>query len=368
MRAVALSEAMCQRDLQVRLVLGGPSVPHVDFGRAQVEYLPALKARDSNFSGLVDSAGKEPDALFLGVRRRQLLHCLQRFAPDLVLIEAFPFGRRQLRFELLPLLDACHSADPRPVVVCSVRDIVQRRRKPGRTEESVRLVKQYFDHVLVHGDAEFIAFGDSFAGAPEIAAQIHYTGYVVRSKVASVNAADDSVNTADAQVLVSAGGGAAGYPLMQTALQARALSQAAELNWWLLSGEGLPSEALESLQNSAPSGVTVARSRPDFQTLLRQCRLSISQAGYNTVAEVLCASAPALLVPFEGTTETEQLQRAERLEQRGLVEVVREQDLSPERLAAAVDRALASRPDPGSCPNLNGARNSAALICNWAMQ
>jgi len=361
MRAVALTEAMCRWQLRVCLVHGGAPVPHADFGRAQVVQLPVLKARDSSFSGLVDSVGKAPDQHFLGARRRQLLSCLQRFAPDLVLIEAFPFGRRQMHFELLPLLDACRSANPRPVLVCSVRDIVQRRRKPGRTQESVRLINEFFDHVLVHGDAKFITFDESFAGTAEIATRIHYTGYVVRMP-------GDSVADANAQVLVSAGGGAVGFQLLRTALQARVLSQAAELKWWLLVGEGVSPKALDSLREMAPSGVTLTRTRPDFQSLLSRCLLSISQAGYNTVAEVLRAGAPAVLVPFEGTGETEQIQRAERLAQRGLVQVVRERQLSPEHLAAAVDRALAGRPDPKSRPDLSGASSSAALIANWATQ
>ena len=49
------------------------------------------------------------------------------------MIEAFPFGRRQMRFELLPLLDAIAAMTPKPLLVTSVRDILQERVSPAAT-------------------------------------------------------------------------------------------------------------------------------------------------------------------------------------------------------------------------------------------
>ena len=56
--------------------------------------------------------------------------------PDVVLIELFPFGRRQFGFELLPLLEAIHSARNRARVACSVRDVFVTSKKPGATRRS----------------------------------------------------------------------------------------------------------------------------------------------------------------------------------------------------------------------------------------
>ena len=85
--------------------------------------------------------GQPVDAAFQTRRRDLLLAAFADFRPDVVIIEAFPFGRRQVRFELLPLLDAVAAARPRPLLVCSLRDILQERSKPGRDEESVALVR-----------------------------------------------------------------------------------------------------------------------------------------------------------------------------------------------------------------------------------
>jgi predicted glycosyltransferase len=112
-------------------------------------------------------------------------------------------------------------------------------------------------------------------------------------------------------------------------------------------------------------GVVVERSRNDFTLRLRNCVLSVSQAGYNTVMETLQAGARAVLVPYAGGAESEQTSRARLLAGRGLVQVVEEDALTPAALAAAIDRAAsAPRPAAGAL-DLDGARRSAALIRGW---
>src|SRR6516225_12360001 len=108
-------------------------------------------------------------------------------------------------------------------------------------------------------------------------------------------------------------------------------------------------------------GVILERYRPDFPNILRRCRVSVSQAGYNTVLDILAARAAAVVVPFASARETEQSLRAERLAARGVLELVRERDLSPERLARAIDRAMARGPGTIAI-DIGGARRTATLI------
>ena len=64
--------------------------------------------------------------------------------------------------------------------------------------------------------------------------------------------------------------------------------------------------------------------------MLRRCRVSVSQAGYNTVLDILAARAAAVVVPFAAERETEQTLRAGWLAERGVVELVAEAQLSPD--------------------------------------
>ena len=123
-----------------------------------------------------------------------------------------------------------------------------------------------------------------------------------------------------------------------------------------------------SVTRTGERRVIVERARKDFTNLLANCELSISQAGYNTLLETVQAGARAVVVPFAGGTETEQAQRAECFAERGLVEMLDEKQLSPQALAAAVDRAARKpRPVPGRI-DLGGAKKSAQLIAGWAAE
>jgi predicted glycosyltransferase len=95
--------------------------------------------------------------------------------------------------------------------------------------------------------------------------------------------------------------------------------------------------------------------------MLRRCRVSVSQAGYNTVLDILAARVPAVVVPFAAERETEQQLRAERLAARGVLELVPEAELSPARLALAIERAVDAAP-PRIAIDTGGARRTAGLI------
>ncbi len=361
-RAAIIARASAELGLEVTLASGGVPVDGLDVGDATLVQLPPLKSHDAAFSGLVDAGGSEVDEAWLARRRDRLLALFRAAAPDVLVVEMFPFGRRQMRFELLPLLDAAQAVTPRPRIISSVRDILTAR-APKRTAEAAAWARRYFDAVLVHGDPAVVCFDDSFPAAGEIAEQIAYTGYVAAAAGRRGRPGDDGWD----EVVVSAGGGAVGTALMAAAMEARAISTgAADKRWRLLAGANLPAADFARLAARPPDGVVVEPARPDFADLLANCAVSISQAGYNTVVDLMQARVRTILVPFARGGQTEQALRTARLAAMGLARVVDEHDLTAAGLAAAVDTALAA-PRPGSgAIAIDGAARSAALIAEWA--
>ena len=130
----------------------------------------------------------------------------------------------------------------------------------------------------------------------------------------------------------------------------------------MLAGYALPEETFRSLEACAPDGVIVERARPDFTVLLSNCALSISRGGYNTVMDVLAAGVRGVIVPYAGGRETEQTLRAARLRRRGVLQVVSEADLTPERLARSVETALDRPPAHAAGLDLSGAETSAQIL------
>lgn len=353
-RAATLCRALARSGFEVTLASGGARVPGVVPPEVKLVQLPAMAAADASFKHLVDEAGKPIGEEWKRRRAARVLEAWRAARADVLIVELFPFGRRQLRFELLPLLEAAGDA----LVVCSVRDLLQSR--PSREPEAVGLVEKYFDRVLVHGDPSVAPFDRSFTAAGRIADRLAYTGYVVDRESPSSGSDPDP---GKGEVLVSAGGGAVGRRLLETAIRARPLTRLRERTWRVLAGTN--ADFLDELRLLAKGGVAVERSRNDFTALLRNCELSISQAGYNTVMETLQARARAVVVPFSQGSETEQGLRARLFAERNLLTFLAEGDLSAENLAAAVDRA-ALRPRPAAPGvDLDGARRSAELIRQW---
>ena len=361
-RAATLARGFAGQGLQVTVASGGMPVGAIDFGAARVVQLPPVATADLGFRRLVDADGREVDEAWRARRAAELRAAWDASGADALVVELFPFGRRQMRFELLPMLEAACARRPRPLVVSSVRDLLGGRGTPERQAEAMGWVERYFDRILVHSDPTVVPFGRSFPRAAELGERLAYTGYVVDAEgVAQTGEGDE--------VLVSAGGGAVGVPLLQAAVRARALSSARARPWRVLGGENIAAKALEDLRRLAlaegGTDIVVERSRPDFTALLARCALSISQAGYNTLMETVCARARAVVVPFSGGQETEQGLRAAMFAARGLVQVVEEPALTPTALAAAIDRALA-QPRPGALGlDVGGASRSARLLVEW---
>jgi predicted glycosyltransferase len=380
-RSLRIAGALARDGITVTLVNGGPPAPELSADpKVRVVQLEPVRARDASFA-LVDDAGQPIGDTLRARRQEALLAAFAAARPDAVVIEGFPFARRAFAFELDPLIAAAQAATLRPRVICSVRDIIAWRDDPARHRAIAERVCRDFDAVLVHGDPKLISFEASFPAAPDIADRLIYTGYVYephltlpslrdgplplppggrRGKLAATRReVGDSIPRSG--VVVSAGGGAAGAALLNAALAARRDGCLADAPWRLLTGANLPEAEYAALCRSAPAGATVERFRRDLPALLRQCRVSVSQAGYNTVLDILLARARAVLVPFAAERETEQLMRAERLAALGAAVLVRESDLSPATLATAIERAAAREP-ARVMVNTDGAANSARII------
>ncbi|PCD67854.1 glycosyltransferase family protein [Rhizobium phaseoli] len=352
-RASRIANALVKDSFDVTVVTGGLPVPGFPGEGVKTVALPAVVASNAGFSGLADAEGRPAGEEFLHARRDLLLEAFHAARPDVVIIEAFPFGRRQMRFELLPLLAAIEKAEPRPKLLSSVRDILQENRKPGRDAETAALVRDHFDAVLVHGDPAFVKLEDTFPLTAEIADRVRYTGLV------SPPSAPEPIETFD--IVASAGGGAVGAELIGAAKEAAALMPT-KLRWLLIAGPNLPEADFTALSRDAAPNVTLVRFRKDFPSLLRGAKVSISQAGYNTVGDLMRSPCRAILIPFVAGGETEQTVRAERLQALDLADILPEQGLTPAHVKAAVERALAaSRRGPVSL-DLEGAEKTAGII------
>ncbi len=360
MRAAQIASAFAAAGWAVDLVSGGPPVPRLPLGGATLHQLPPLRAADAAFSALATEAGQTPEEADWQARSAALAALIADRPPDAILIEHYPFGRRPFRHEIAEMLEFRATLTNKPYAsVSSVRDVLVAR-KSERAAEAADVIEARFDRVLVHGDPALIPFGASFPCADRIASKLSYTGYIGGAPVARQRPGADGWD----EIVVSAGGGAVGAGLARAAIEA-ARGRSDGRRWRILVGHVAGQAGIEGLRRDAPDTVTVEPVRPDFRQLLANCAASVSQAGYNTVVDLLQARARPVLVPFASGSETEQTLRAETLARHGLAQVLAEDALSGTALNRAIDAALAA-PAADLAVRLDGeaetVRQVAALV------
>lgn len=372
-RARHLARALADAGHRVTLASGGMPLrgePGEAFAYVQ---LPPVRVEGVDFRNLLDEAGQPIDAAFRARRKALLLALATRLAPDVVITEHFPFGRRQLADEFMGMIVAAKAANPAALVLASIRDVLVAPRTDRIAEAHAR-IEADFDGVLVHGDAAFLPLEASWPVSPDLAGRLHYTGYLTApppishnphpEEAAQAASLQDEGSSGKSEILVSGGGSAAALPLFRLCLEASRLAGPAR-PWRILFGRGTSEAAFADLKAAAPGHVTVEWSRPDFPALLSACALSISQAGYNTVLDLVAAQRPALVVPFDDGNETEQAIRAQAMERAGLARSLRMSGpdaLTASHLAEAAASALREGPSPLLEIDRNGAARTAAIL------
>lgn len=273
-------------------------------------------------------------------RSIRLQETVERIDPDVLLIEHFPFSKGSLRQEIMLLIE---SASAR--TCCSLRDIAPVTRKdPVAREDTLKILHQHFDALLVHGDPRLTRLEDQISWAAEIPVPIVYTGIVSERPTAGV--------TAGGRIVVSAGG-----------TGGEALFRATEAAWRLLDD---PRRTLVFYHpptwrgfESATENVRVRPYSADFLDQLTGADLSISQAGYGTCANLLQTRVPAIVVPHPAMAD--QAERARLLADRGLVRAIAPDELDAARLAESMQEALGRRM-PSHEFDLDGAERSREIL------
>ncbi len=346
----------------VCFVYGGEMIP--GFGMppgVEVIHLPALKS-DANFQQL-HLIDKQLNLAEVKARRReQLLSIAERVQPDAIVIELYPFGRRMFDFELLPLLESTRVTGQSPKVICSLRDILVARKNQTKFDnEACTLMNQYFDLLLIHADPNFQRLEETFPRVNDLRCEVRYTGFVAQSRGEDTSPAGASN---EKRILVSIGGGRIGHELIECAIDASAWLNTPH-NLHILTGPHCPAAVYAQLQQrlTLSPRITMERFTPDFPAYLQQADLSLSMAGYNTCMDIVSAGVRAIVYPFTGDDNQEQMMRARKLEKLGALTVLTPEQLTPEQLAHRLQQALQAPPVVAPIPlDLQGAAKTAQFL------
>jgi predicted glycosyltransferase len=294
--------------------------------------LPAMK---KSSKGTYDSRNLTLDALKLLLLRSAIIRTtLEAFETDVFIVDKLPRG---LRNELEPGLRFLASTG-RTRCVLGLRDIldapetVSKEWSRARGEDAIR---EFYDSVWIYGDPNVYDQRTEYDFAPDVAAKVKYTGYLDSQSRLMDNRADEELDSLSLPpgrlVLCQMGGGQDGDRL------ANAFSQATlplDTNAVILTGPFLPDgcrERLHAWSHREPRKRTIEfLSYPD--RLLQRADVLITMGGYNSISEALCYGKPTLVVP-RVKPRTEQLIRAHRFRELGMVDVLHPNETTPRALS-----------------------------------
>lgn len=290
------------------------------------------------------------------IRRALLLQLVLSYRPDILIVDHKVLG---VADELEPVLRRLRAQGGRAVL--GVRDVIDTPEvvalEWGR--ERVRWALEHsYDAVCVYGSRELYDMQEQYPVPPELSRRLRFTGYVVREARGPAFRATPRLRP---QVIVTMGGGEDGAERIEAYLAALELEPPA----WdsvIVLGPLLDSTRTRHLKRRARAmqGVEVHSFYEDMPRLLASSSAVVSMAGYNSVAEIVRARIPAVLLP-RTKPRLEQLLRARAVARLGYADYL--VDPEPALLRLAVERALARGRTNLPLPPFDGAQQFARIVC-----
>ena len=282
------------------------------------------------------------------LRESIILSTINHFKPDLVLVDKAPGG---LNGEMMRSLHCLKQERPETLLVFGMRDIeddAETTRRDWIRGNIYSLLENVYDAILLYGARELFDPVTEYHLSPEIAQKMYSCGYVFGTGERTVTAErlrqKLGIRT-ERLVLVTAGGGADGFQIINTYLEMLAKRPSpAPFHSLIVAGPQMAVseyKVLEQYAATVASAVTLKLFTPRLSNYLRIADLVITMGGYNTVMEILGNGRRSIIVP-RVRPRREQLIRAQRLAARNLVRMIHPDELTPARLQIEMDAALVS--------------------------
>ncbi len=283
----------------------------------------------------------------IALRSAIISSALESFRPDVLIVDNVPAGAGG---ELLPALNRLRQEGVTKIVL-GLRDILDAPaviEAEWRKTGADRLVQSVYDAIWIYGDRAVYDATREYKFLANVRSIVRFTGYLdqqSRPRVPDERVASlvEKIRSSGQRLLLClVGGGQDGGTLATAFAATRFPSDAAGV---LLTGPYMPAETANDIARlaSGRNDLDVLGFVSEPASLIEAADRVISMGGYNAVGEVLSYGASALIVP-RTTPRREQLLRATRLSERGLVDMLHPADLSPDALEAWLADTSADRP------------------------
>jgi len=272
----------------------------------------------------------------IALRGRTIRATLKTFQPDLLLVDNLPRGAyRELDLTLKQLKAAGNTR-----CVLGLRDVldepwsVQRDWFRWRFDEAI---EEFYDAIWVYGDPAVYNMIEEYRFPPTIASKIQFVGYLDQRKRLSFagQPVQDALEAAHIPpgrlMLCLLGGGQDCDRLAEAFAQAELPSGACGV---IVTGPFMSAQTQRRLCEAAATNprLRILSFINEPTALVAQAERVIAMGGYNTVCEVLSFEKRTLLMP-RAKPRREQIIRAERLRDLGLIDMIEPDRMTPKALS-----------------------------------
>jgi len=333
----------------VRLVTGAPRAHYFDYpaGCDYVRLPLVTKDGDGSYIGAdADLTLRET----VNLRARMIEGAARAFGAETLLVDHSPRG---LCGEVLSTL--CWMGQRQGAArVLGMRDVIDDPavvRRTWQAEGVYDVLRRCYDRILVYGQQELFDPTQAYAFPADVASKTRFVGYIPRRGSGDSTAQRERWAPRTGRlVLVTLGGGGDGVLVLRAALDAYAkLGTRPPFDLLAVTGPLMSPRKREGFKAHIAGlpGASLIEYTRELPELMQAADLVVAMGGYNTVCELACAGARALIVP-RTAPRREQWIRARLLEQLGVASCLEPERVDADTLAAAMLAGLErARPKPG---------------------
>jgi predicted glycosyltransferase len=279
------------------------------------------------------------------------------FRPDLFVVDHMPTG---LSGELLPTLRALKARPDPPMTVLGLRDVLDEprvTRRLWREQGAYRAINDFYDAVLIYGCEQVFDTRFQYHLDRHLSTEVSFCGYLRpdhQLEIARPSRRELGLGEGKL-VVVTAGGGADGHPMMKLCLEAlHRLDRRTKLQVVCVTGPFMSRQRRNALlAQSADLPVRMLWCVDEGLPYLDAADLVITMAGYNTLMEAICLEKKIVAIPRQGPS-AEQSIRSRIFSELGLIRSVSAEFPSPDQLAVLIEDSLKGDPPATTLPNMNG--------------
>jgi predicted glycosyltransferase len=362
-RAIAHAMVGAVDNLTVLILSGSPIIGSFDF-RARVDFVRVpgvIKLRNGEYTSL--NLLLDTDQT-MAMRASIIQHTADIFDPDIFLVDKEPLGLRGEVRETIEMLKARGTR-----IILGLRDVMDDPvllKPEWRRKKVVPALRDLYDEIWVYGLPQVHDPLAEIDVPQSVRRKMVYTGYLERSVPQMPPAAPLPDGITKPFVLVTTGGGGDGEALVDWVLNAYESPMAPEIPALIVFGPFMQPEAKAEFQERVErlGNVSAITFDAHMEALMAAAAGVVAMGGYNTFCEILSFDKPALIVPRQ-IPRREQLIRASRAQELGLISMLTEDKASvPEAMATAIRQLTQQRrPSQVVVPGLlDGLENVNRLV------